>query len=170
VRRRLLNLLTALSLLLCVAAGAMWRASSVTRRGYSFELPHRPDDQRWLVVRDGRLIHAHRTRADLAGTQWGEAWDPYESDRVAVGCGSGHFLVWVGEGHVIGFYGRWEWVELWALTATFGVAPAAWAVTRCKAAVRRSRKGGCTACGYDLRATPDRCPECGAENRTIISN
>lgn len=52
-------------------------------------------------------------------------------------------------------------VPMWFLTATFAIAPAigVYSYGRRKRRVARSL---CPACGYDLRATPDRCPECGA--------
>jgi len=40
------------------------------------------------------------------------------------------------------------------------ILPVVW--TRCYILARRARRlGRCQKCGYDLRATPDRCPECG---------
>jgi hypothetical protein len=50
---------------------------------------------------------------------------------------------------------------LWFITSALAVLP----LVRLRAAVRTRRRRQaqqCVACGYDLRATPDRCPECGA--------
>ncbi|HZN67664.1 MAG TPA: hypothetical protein VFB66_20410, partial [Tepidisphaeraceae bacterium] len=53
---------------------------------------------------------------------------------------------------------------LWPFVALFAVLPAAWLAARVTGrvrAARRRRRGFCPGCGYDLRATPGQCPECG---------
>jgi hypothetical protein len=66
------------------------------------------------------------------------------------------------DGH--GQYGRRSNVlffPFWPAMVLFSIAPAITFVRRRRSAARRSRNH-CVKCGYDLRATPDRCPECGA--------
>jgi hypothetical protein len=50
------------------------------------------------------------------------------------------------------------YVPLWLLTLFF----LACAAVALRTNWLRPEPGFCTVCGYDLRATPDRCPECGA--------
>jgi hypothetical protein len=59
-----------------------------------------------------------------------------------------------------------EWITFPSLLELFGSLPLLWllAVVYRNLATRRTVPTGvCRQCGYDLRATPDRCPECGTE-------
>jgi hypothetical protein len=49
---------------------------------------------------------------------------------------------------------------IWLMMLPFALAFAA-AGWRLKRPQRRRRAGLCPSCGYDVRATPERCPECG---------
>lgn len=96
-------------------------------------------------VWDIELTHAHRL-----GGNWGIAW------RVAM-TGDGPYRS--GNRPRRSLY-----VPHVLLAIAFAILPA-WQLPtaiRRRRNARRAKLGLCKRCGYDLRATPDRCPECGA--------
>jgi hypothetical protein len=165
MRRRLLNLLTLLSLLLCVAVVALWARSygrsDLVRfdigegRTYVLAESARGRLQLGLAresgtanpdVRASRWAHGSGPAADLyplphsfIGLGWGRRVDlpPWVSFRPSVACPHGLVVFLSAALPTLALYG----------------------VRRRR---RRVTSGRCPACGYDLRATPDRCPECGA--------
>jgi predicted amidophosphoribosyltransferase len=50
-------------------------------------------------------------------------------------------------------------VSDWAIVLLLALAPAIWLLRTLKP----HAPGCCRHCGYDLRGTPDRCPECGTQ-------
>lgn len=58
--------------------------------------------------------------------------------------------------------GHWASVQApWLVIAPLACAPMAWLLAVGRRRVERLSAGKCLHCGYDLRASPQRCPECG---------
>jgi hypothetical protein len=71
-------------------------------------------------------------------------YDPFSSDRYQYSFEHGHVPYW------------------FLLLVLFGAgSPPLVGLYRRRRQARRARSNRCIACGYDLRASPDRCPECG---------
>jgi len=168
MRRRLLNLLTALSLLLCATVCVVWVASGTHFRSVAYNMA--PDAVYSLGVMRGRALLSvvRRPWGTSAGSslKWSSlplSYGPmpgWESFHPPQWHGSLGFLY--SEAHQIGpsyyhYYGLV--VPLWCPAVLSAVLPALCAFALLRRQGRRTNR--CASCGYDLRAAPDRCPECG---------
>ncbi len=183
MRRQLFNIAASLSLLLCVAAGLLWVRSYW--RGYSFVYNHQgPRPGFWAVSLEPSCLYIqHDTQQRLPPVMYsldgmpndttplkgfrldagppGRRWDAHFSRRMIRW--EAFRFVWAqedGPEHTC----RLAVVPLYAIVLTSGVPPALWLRNRSRQGrfTRRGKAGCCPCCGYDLRASPDRCPECGA--------
>jgi hypothetical protein len=161
VKRRLVTLAAAGSLLLCVASCLLMYLSSRSPRFWirkSEAAPRQYGDRgearffRGYYLKDGRFgwDEVRLTRAT------GFSWFSRQSDTTPPN--QDVLLRALGSG--TGGAGSWS-IRLWPLALALGVLPMIVASTWVRAA-RRAGHGRCPTCGYDLRATPERCPECGA--------
>jgi hypothetical protein len=186
MRRRLFNILAGLSLLLCVAliarcVRAIWYNDYIfysgrlvpTSAGYRIS----GFDTEWvhgsLGIRfdRGRLPIGHSY--DLRpGWHWArvETWSGgyLRAGHHWAGFGWGY----AGNESIPSTGGTWDMFYLvlpnWVLICATALLPALRVYTFCqRESRRRIRLGLCLNCGYDLRATPDRCPECGAVTVTV---
>ena len=70
---------------------------------------------------------------------------------------------------VLESHARFYVTPLWAIALVTGTMPLVVGLKwrRRRRAAARQLKGLCASCGYDLRATPDRCPECGTSSINV---
>jgi hypothetical protein len=62
--------------------------------------------------------------------------------------------------NAVRYHGVWVVFSHWFAATMFGIAPLVWIAIYWRGR-QRAASGLCVGCGYDLRATPGRCPECG---------
>ena len=179
------NLATAVSLIVLLATVIAWRWSYISREvtvwGRSDERGDVEHARRLQVIVDaGRIGVLEVLSVDpepVAGRPWYraevharalyDAWGPYSNAWRQ----SGRYPALAGfraGRHGVGAAspgGRSHWVILpfWPLALVSAPLPAVWLrrhLTALRARRRRAR-GLCASCGYDMRSSPSRCPECG---------
>jgi len=172
MRRKLFTLLAAISLLLCVATVGLIIRSQSTLDGFSFcrerkfTIASRPMAIEFAVT--SKLADA-RQKEFLPYSYFRSASDEYKAEYDRFGFGW-KLRRWVSFYHPVGdepsrtdelYRERVIFVPWWLLLLLSSVLPVA---TLLRNSRRKARvaNGCCRACGYDLRATPERCPECGA--------
>jgi hypothetical protein len=158
MRRRLFTILSAMSMVSCVAMLALW--------GRSY---FRSD---FCTAPNGGYYRLSSNRGEIQISYWAGAPPILKFVYFEIGQPPHK-----NQQHLLSFSAhRYEWSMLrddalddspppivtdiifphWSASALLAILPAIWWRRR-----NQHQPGTCRSCGYDLRATPNRCPECG---------
>jgi len=175
LRRIIFNALTALSLLLCMVTAGLWARSMSTGDRFGWTKVSGDAGRRSEVLSAlGWLQFSQDTAADPfisagypdslgAGWEHGDpVWITHAMDAYAGGISS-PLREWdYGAVQIEAWNNGCLRVRVrdWLLVLVTPLLPIARIFPRIRL-LRRRRFGLCPTCNYDLRATPDRCPECG---------
>ena len=165
VKRRFFSVLSAISLLLFVAVVALWVRSYWVGEGFCWRTNGgqylRLGSQRGgLWYSSARLSQGKRLGYDPSGYQRGPVADSMDGDVTELRWSRIGFRYYGSDRGYLFARKRYIRIPHWALVAASGTV-LAWCLSRSPRRRRTRRRGDCAACGYDFRATPGRCPECG---------
>jgi hypothetical protein len=158
MKRRLFIILVTCSLFLCVAVCLMWVRNLWVSDLFEVRLKR----QCWQLLSERSIVHVSRSSRgydDALGVAWSSERDGFHGPPLPRRWGYGSFRYGDHRGEVL--VREW-WMPHWALAMVTGAWPGMLAVRWCRRRhLAHARAGRCRSCGYDLRATPGRCPECG---------
>jgi len=159
MKRRVFNILSAVSLVVALAVAALWVRSS-----WVIDSPQIVSNHSVLNITSVRgrieIRHYHFLSGIPVGAVSG--WYTFSAAQYKdVNIGGWAFLGFVCD------WGSFSGVDTivivlpsWALMA-LAIAPPTYWFHRRRKRKRRLSHGLCLSCGYDLRASKDKCPECG---------
>jgi hypothetical protein len=156
MRRKLLAIAAAVSLVVCVAISLEWGRSYFVadRLGYTFS----------GGTRGVRSLGCRSSLGEILLTSLDYEWPPADGWRFETEKprptrrtpGWRHFHYGRNAANVYQlFFPHWLPITMFAIPPAFWLAAA-------RRRRNRSRHGLCPSYGYDIRATSDRCPECGS--------
>lgn len=174
LRRRLFTTVSVISFALCLATTALW-VRSYSHSDSVTHFPHSGTGLKWWIASSRGMfdiLHTDdRVPSELdtvAGWSFNTSRernsDMKDIIRVHAGRSDSSTSQFLDFAYLSRLGDRLSssrlWFPHWSLVLLFAVLPALWLRSFIRSR-RRNRIGLCLVCGYDLRATPDRCPECG---------